>query len=239
VPALLDSEARPPPVESLPIAELWESGTPSQAAHLASMRLASADNLALRSGQSSLPRPRRVDWYRSSLIDRPPRRSIRSLKHWRIPALGSHVKSCDSLRVCESAKCALLIDVGAVIQQPCDSFRPIALRSPDQRRAPIRSGVQARAQRGEAFQHKQAVALVGHLFNLSKTGIYRKRRVVYQVTRPTVVRIGERRQPDVQGRPGYLRWIRGNARLNRQSSSLRKRQNANIPQEIDLFRHTA
>jgi hypothetical protein len=46
---------------------------------------------------------------------------------------------------------------------------------------------------------------VAHLYNLRKTGTYRKRRVVYQVTRPTAVSIGERRQPDPQGRPGYVR----------------------------------
>jgi transposase InsO family protein len=46
---------------------------------------------------------------------------------------------------------------------------------------------------------------VAHLYNLRKTGTYRKRRVVYQATRPTAVSIGERRQPDPQGRPGYLR----------------------------------
>jgi transposase InsO family protein len=46
---------------------------------------------------------------------------------------------------------------------------------------------------------------VAHLYNLRKTGTYRKRRVVDQATRPTAVSIGERRQPDPQGRPGYLR----------------------------------
>jgi hypothetical protein len=46
---------------------------------------------------------------------------------------------------------------------------------------------------------------VAHLYNLRKTGTYRKRRIVCQETRPTPVRIGERRKPDPQGRPGYLR----------------------------------
>ena len=46
---------------------------------------------------------------------------------------------------------------------------------------------------------------VAHLYNLRKTGTYRKRRVVYKATRPTAVSIGERRKPDPQGRPGYLR----------------------------------
>lgn len=46
---------------------------------------------------------------------------------------------------------------------------------------------------------------VAHLYNLRKSVTYRKRRVVYQPTRPTAVSIGERRKPDPQGRPGYLR----------------------------------
>jgi transposase InsO family protein len=46
---------------------------------------------------------------------------------------------------------------------------------------------------------------VPHIYNLRKSGTYRKTRVVYQATRPTPVSIGERRKPDPQGRPGYLR----------------------------------
>jgi transposase InsO family protein len=46
---------------------------------------------------------------------------------------------------------------------------------------------------------------VPHIYNLRKHGTYRKRRVVYQATRPVSVSIGERRKPDPQGRPGYLR----------------------------------
>lgn len=46
---------------------------------------------------------------------------------------------------------------------------------------------------------------IAHLYNLRKTGTYRKQRVVYQATRPVAVSIGERRKPDSQGRPGYLR----------------------------------
>ena len=44
-----------------------------------------------------------------------------------------------------------------------------------------------------------------HIYNLRKSGTYRKRRIVYQSTRPVSVSIGERRKPDPQGRPGYLR----------------------------------
>ena len=46
---------------------------------------------------------------------------------------------------------------------------------------------------------------VAQLYRLRKSRTYRQGRVVYQPTRPTPVRIGERRRPDPQGRPGYLR----------------------------------
>jgi len=46
---------------------------------------------------------------------------------------------------------------------------------------------------------------VGHLYNLRKRADYRKAAAYYQRTRPAVVSIGERRRPDPQGRPGYLR----------------------------------
>jgi transposase InsO family protein len=46
---------------------------------------------------------------------------------------------------------------------------------------------------------------VAQLYRLRKSGAYRHRRVAYQPTRPTQVAIGERRKPDPQGRPGYLR----------------------------------
>src|SRR5205814_1420502 len=41
--------------------------------------------------------------------------------------------------------------------------------------------------------------------NLRKSRAYRDRKICYQKTRPVRVRIGERRRPDPQGRPGYLR----------------------------------
>jgi hypothetical protein len=43
------------------------------------------------------------------------------------------------------------------------------------------------------------------LYRLRQSRVYRERRVVYQSTRPTPGSIGERRRPDPQGRPGYLR----------------------------------
>jgi transposase InsO family protein len=44
-----------------------------------------------------------------------------------------------------------------------------------------------------------------HIYNLRKGRMYRQGRMQYQVTRPTPVRIGERRQPRPEGKPGYLR----------------------------------
>jgi hypothetical protein len=58
---------------------------------------------------------------------------------------------------------------------------------------------------GKSEYERLARLSVAHLYNLRKTGTYRKRRVIYQGTRPTAVSIGERRKPDPQGRPGYLR----------------------------------
>lgn len=46
---------------------------------------------------------------------------------------------------------------------------------------------------------------VAQLYRLRKSRAYRQRRVAYQPTRPTQVPIGERRKPDPQGRPGFLR----------------------------------
>jgi len=46
---------------------------------------------------------------------------------------------------------------------------------------------------------------VAHLYRLRASRAYRERCIQYQATRPTPVSIGERRKPDPQGRPGYLR----------------------------------
>jgi transposase InsO family protein len=46
---------------------------------------------------------------------------------------------------------------------------------------------------------------VAQLYRLRQSRTYRQRRVVYQPTRPTPVSIGERRRPEANGRPGYLR----------------------------------
>jgi len=46
---------------------------------------------------------------------------------------------------------------------------------------------------------------VAHLYNLRRSRRYRERRLNYVKTRPTTVSVGERRKPNPQGRPGYLR----------------------------------
>jgi transposase len=54
------------------------------------------------------------------------------------------------------------------------------------------------------FQRLASIS-VAHLYNLRHHQRYRERRLNYTKTRPTAVSIGERRRPDPQGRPGYLR----------------------------------
>lgn len=44
-----------------------------------------------------------------------------------------------------------------------------------------------------------------HIYNFRKTKIYTSRVLVYTKTKKTAVPIGERRKPDNQGKPGYLR----------------------------------
>jgi len=58
---------------------------------------------------------------------------------------------------------------------------------------------------GDVRFQRLAWISVAQLYRLRKTRSYRVKRVVYQPTRPTQVSIGERRRPDPQGRPGYLR----------------------------------
>ena len=58
---------------------------------------------------------------------------------------------------------------------------------------------------GEQRFQRLAQISVAQLYRLRKTRRYRAKRVAYQPTRPTQVSIGERRKPDPQGRPGYLR----------------------------------
>jgi hypothetical protein len=58
---------------------------------------------------------------------------------------------------------------------------------------------------GEQPYERLAAISVAHLYNLRKSRAYREKRICYQKTRPVQVAIGERRRPDPQGRPGYLR----------------------------------
>lgn len=46
---------------------------------------------------------------------------------------------------------------------------------------------------------------VAQLYRLRRSRRYREQRISYQPTRPTPVSIGERRRPEPNGRPGYLR----------------------------------
>lgn len=58
---------------------------------------------------------------------------------------------------------------------------------------------------GEKQYQRLAQISVAQLYRLRKSRRYREQCVSYQPTRPTAVSIGERRRPDPQGRPGYLR----------------------------------
>jgi hypothetical protein len=58
---------------------------------------------------------------------------------------------------------------------------------------------------GDARYERLAAISVAHIYNLRKSGTYREKKIFYQKTRPVQVAIGERRRPDPQGRPGYLR----------------------------------
>ena len=57
----------------------------------------------------------------------------------------------------------------------------------------------------DARYERLAGLSVAQLYRLRKSRTYRQRRVAYQSTRPAQVAIGERRKPDPQNRPGYLR----------------------------------
>ena len=60
-------------------------------------------------------------------------------------------------------------------------------------------------QYGKPEYERLAAISVAHLYNLRQRPKYRQRRLHYTKTRPTPVAIGERRRPDPQGQPGYLR----------------------------------
>src|ERR1039458_3978910 len=58
---------------------------------------------------------------------------------------------------------------------------------------------------GQAEFVRLAALSVPQLYRLRHGAQYRKRSISYQPTRPTPVSIGERRRPEPNGRPGYLR----------------------------------
>jgi transposase InsO family protein len=58
---------------------------------------------------------------------------------------------------------------------------------------------------GEAKYERLAGISVAQLYRVRGSARYRQRRMVYQPTRPTPAGIGERRRPEPDGQPGYLR----------------------------------
>ena len=54
---------------------------------------------------------------------------------------------------------------------------------------------------GQAAYQRLAAISVAHLYRLRNSAAYRKRNTSYQPTRPTPIRIGERRKPQPQGGP--------------------------------------
>ncbi len=58
---------------------------------------------------------------------------------------------------------------------------------------------------GNTEYERLAKISVAHLYNLRSSASYRNQAVVFEATRPTAIAIGERRRPEPQGRPGFLR----------------------------------
>lgn len=58
---------------------------------------------------------------------------------------------------------------------------------------------------GDGRYQRLARVSVAHLYRLRKSRRYREQHMQYQPTRPTALSIGERRRPEPNGRPGYLR----------------------------------
>jgi hypothetical protein len=58
---------------------------------------------------------------------------------------------------------------------------------------------------GKVEFERLAELSVSHLYNLRRSAAYRRRRVRVQPTRGSAVSIAERRRPEPEGRPGYLR----------------------------------
>jgi len=58
---------------------------------------------------------------------------------------------------------------------------------------------------GEKQYERLAKISVGHLYNLRASARYRNQAAVFEPTQSTAAAIGQRRKPDPQGRPGYVR----------------------------------
>jgi len=61
------------------------------------------------------------------------------------------------------------------------------------------------AQYGRAEYVRLAGISVSHIYNLRGSVKYRRQATVFEPTRPSVIQIGERRRPEPNGRPGFLR----------------------------------
>jgi hypothetical protein len=58
---------------------------------------------------------------------------------------------------------------------------------------------------GQSAYQRLAGISVAQIYRFRSSEAYRKQNTSYQPTRPTLIAIGERRKPQPQGRPGYLR----------------------------------
>jgi transposase InsO family protein len=58
---------------------------------------------------------------------------------------------------------------------------------------------------GQAAYARLSAISVAQIYRFRNSAVYRQRNTTYQPTRPTVIRIGERRKPQPHGLPGYLR----------------------------------
>jgi len=63
----------------------------------------------------------------------------------------------------------------------------------------------AHEQFGEKRYQRLAKISVAHLYNLRGSARYRNQAAVFEPTQPSSAAIGQRRKPDPQGRPGYVR----------------------------------
>jgi len=58
---------------------------------------------------------------------------------------------------------------------------------------------------GDTAYQRLARISNGHVYNLRHSAGYRRQRQVFEKTRPTAIKIGERRKPRPDGKPGFLR----------------------------------